>query len=93
MSIARISEFHALKGKSEELYIFLGSMMSYITSSQGCISCEVLRNKDDAESFVVIEKWETVECHIMSVKEFPKDKMNEAMCLLGGPPRGNYFHQ
>ena len=92
MSITRINEFQAAEGKEEELFLFLKSLMPYISSSQGCLSCEVLRSEEDNNSFVVLEQWESIESHKKSIANFPKEKMLSAMPLFGAPPKGGYFH-
>lgn len=45
MGITRINEFQAAEGKAEELFTFLKSLIPYISSSEGCKSCEVLRSQ------------------------------------------------
>jgi heme oxygenase (mycobilin-producing) len=92
MSITRINEFQAAAGESENLFIFLKSLIPYISGSEGCISCEVLRNASASDSFVVIEKWDSIESHQKSVALVPKEKFQEAMKLFGAPPKGNYYH-
>lgn len=92
MSITRINEFEATENKADELYEFLKSLLPYILSSEGCISCEVLRNNEKQSNFVVIEKWESIDSHKKSIEKFPKDEMQAAMNLFGTPPEGRYFH-
>lgn len=92
MSIIRINEFQSAEGKSEELNEFLNSLLPYISSSEGCISCEVLRQKDAKNCFVVIERWESVESHMESIAKFPKEKMQSAISLFAGAPKGNYYN-
>ncbi|MEH6348005.1 MAG: antibiotic biosynthesis monooxygenase family protein [Bermanella sp.] len=92
MSITRINEFQAAQGKSEELFIFLKSLMSYISSSAGCVSCEVLQSNDNEGSFVVIEKWDSENAHKQSIENYPKEKMAAAMPLIGAPPKGGFYH-
>jgi len=92
MRITRISEFQAADGKSEELFDFLKSLIPYISASEGCISCEVLRNNDNKEYFTVIEKWDSIEFHKRSIENFPKEEMQAAMNLFGAPPKGSYYH-
>jgi len=46
MTITRITEFQSAEGKAEELFDFLKSLAPNISSSEGCESCAVLRNKD-----------------------------------------------
>jgi quinol monooxygenase YgiN len=91
MNITRINEFQSADGKSDELYNFLISLIPYISKSKGCISCEVLKQKDTENCFIVIEKWESIECHMQSIANFPKEEMLSAMSLFGSPPKGNYY--
>lgn len=93
MGITRINEFHAASGKESQLYGFLKSIVPYITSCDGCISCEVLKNADQADAFVVIEKWISIEAHQKSLAGFPKEEMQSAMVLFGAPPKGSYYKQ
>lgn len=92
MSVTRINEFQAAAGESENLFAFLKSLVPYIRGSKGCISCEVLRNSLVSDSFVVIEKWDSIESHQTSIALAPKEKFQEAMKLFGAPPKGNYYH-
>ncbi|WP_440875835.1 putative quinol monooxygenase [Thalassotalea sp. PLHSN55] len=91
MSITRVNQFCSAPDKESELFAFLQSLNDYITSSEGCISYEVLQDLDDASRFVVIEKWQNVESHQASVANFPKDEMMAAMPLFSGAPTGSYY--
>lgn len=91
MSITRINEFQAAEGKSNELFDFLKSLVPFISGSNGCTSCEVLRNSDDLASFAVIEKWDSIENHKKSLENFPKEEMQAAMSLIGAPPKSSYY--
>ncbi|MGL1956636.1 MAG: antibiotic biosynthesis monooxygenase [Colwellia sp.] len=91
MSITRINQFKAAEGKETELFEFLQSLTSYITSSKGCLSYEVLQNSSDLSDFAIIEKWDSIDSHKKSVANFPQDEMLAAMSLFGGAPSGNYY--
>lgn len=67
MSIIRINEFEAAKGKDNELFTFLTSLKSYILSSAGCETCEVLQNCDNKNLIMVIEKWDSKNAHKASL--------------------------
>ncbi len=92
MSITRINQFQAAEGAADELFAFLKSLVPYISSSAGCASCQVLRSQD-GDRFVVIEKWDAVESHALSIENFPKDEMQAAMRLFGAPPEGGFYHE
>lgn len=91
MSIVRISEFLSAEDKSEDLFDFLQSLIPYISKSEGCLSCEVLKDIENDMSFVVIEKWLSKEHHQKSIANFPKEEMQAAMSLFGAPPKGAYY--
>jgi quinol monooxygenase YgiN len=93
MSVMRITEFYASKGKEGELLALLQSVIPYITSSMGSESCEVLRHIDKHQCFVVIEKWTDIEAHRVCAAQIPKDKMDAAMRLFSEPPKGAYYHE
>lgn len=91
MNVIRVNEFQAALNKEDELFKFLKSLILYISSSQGCISCELFRESENKTKFLVIEKWESVECHRKSLELFPKEEMRAAMSLFGASPKGSYY--
>ncbi len=91
MSVTRINEFQAADNRNEDLYAFLKSIVPYISSSNGCISCILLRNKELPNHFVIIEIWDSEQDHKNSVEAYPKEEMQKAMPLISSPPRGGYF--
>ena len=93
MNTTRINEFQAAENRGEDLYKFLKSLVPYISSSNGCISCELLRNSDTPGHYVIIEKWDSVQDHKNSVETYPKEEMQKAMTLVANPPRGGYFSE
>ncbi|WP_372866342.1 putative quinol monooxygenase [Pseudomonas sp.] len=92
MSITRINEFQAAEGRAQELFAFLKSLMSYISCSPGCESCEVLQSSEDENLFVVIERWQSEAFHKESLANYPKEKMAAAMPLIGALPKGAFYH-
>lgn len=91
MAITRINEFLAVEGQSEALFSFLSSIVPYISSSEGNVSCEVLCDTEDQHRIVVLEKWDSIDSHKKSVDNFPKDKMQAVMGFFAAPPKGSYF--
>ena len=92
MTVTRINEFKAATGKAEELFSFLKSLVPYISSSEGCLSCEALQSNDSQNDFVVLEKWVSEEFHQKSIENYPKEDMQAAMALFAVPPKGGFFH-
>lgn len=91
MSTVRVNHFTAAAGRDVELHEFLKSLMPFITGSEGCITAEVLRNQEETNKFVVIERWQSPEDHRASVDAFPKEAMEAAMALFAEPPAGAYY--
>jgi hypothetical protein len=46
---------------------------------------------DDAERFVIVEVWDSVEAHQAAPKAIPSSKLQEAMALLRTPATGAYY--
>ena len=91
MSVTRIGEFRAKEFQDEALYGFLQSIIPLIEASEGCNSCLLLRNAEDARKFVIIEFWDSIEEHKASVKNIPPEMFQNALNLLANPPTGAYY--
>ncbi len=91
MSIARINEFQAQPGQGDALRDLIRSFVPVIQSSQGCQSCQLLQNQEDPTRILAIEVWDTVEAHQTSLQNIPPEAMAQAMVLLAGPPKGEYY--
>jgi len=91
MSITRINEFQARDGEGKALYNFLKSILPLVQESEGNISCKVLQNEEDPTQILVIEVWENKEMHTASVKNIPKELLQEAMQYIAAPPKGAYY--
>lgn len=91
MSITRINKFQAAPTKADELNEFLKSILPYISSCEGSLFCEILRDVENNDNFVVVEKWENIEAHKKSIAGFPQEKMMDAMVLFATMPEGNYY--
>lgn len=91
MSITRINEFQALEGKGDDLRELIGSFLPAIESSEGCLSCRLVRSLADPARIVVIEGWQSVEAHQASTKNIPPEALQRAMQLLAAPPKGEYY--
>ena len=91
MSVTRINKFEAKEGMATGLHEFLMSIVPLIEEAQGCISCQVLQNQERLSEFVVIEVWDSVSAHQVSVKNIPPEKIAVIMPLLASPPGGAYY--
>ncbi len=93
MSVTRINQFTAVAEHSDSLNTFLIELKGYIKTSEGCISCQLLRNSNEPEQFIVIEIWQSETHHQESVGNYPHEKMLEVMPLFAAPPKGGYFSE
>jgi quinol monooxygenase YgiN len=93
MSIVRVNEFTAAEDKSIELFEFLKNLLPYISGSDGCLSCELLKHNEQSNQFMIIERWNTIESHQLAITNYPQDDMQAAMSLFGAPPKGSYYTQ
>ncbi|HZG67394.1 MAG TPA: antibiotic biosynthesis monooxygenase family protein [Herpetosiphonaceae bacterium] len=91
MSVIRIGEVQAKEEMIAALRDFLISIIPLIQASEGCESCQLLQNQDDATTFVMIEVWNNVESHQASVNNIPPEKLGEIRPLLASPPKGAYY--
>jgi len=91
MSTTRISNFEAHDGMADALHAFLRSIVPLIEKAPGCESCQLLRNQQNTNAFVVIETWSSIEAHQASVKDIPPAKIAEVMPMLVSPPSGTYY--
>jgi quinol monooxygenase YgiN len=91
MRVKRIGEVQAKEGRSDDLREFMKSILPLIRGSEGCLSCELLQNQADASKFMMIEVWESVDAHQVSVKVIPPAKLDEIRSLLAAPPSGGYY--
>ena len=61
MSVRVFLELKANPGTGDELVAFFGSILSDTRAYEGCKSVDVLQNRDDADSVVVVEVWDSHE--------------------------------
>lgn len=93
MALVRINNFRAPDGRGDELAALIGSMVPTILASDGCLSCRLLRGRDDDAHVVVVEEWESADHHTASLKNIPPEVMQKAMPLLAEPPTGTFFEE
>jgi len=80
-----VADIKAKPDKASELRAILGSMVEPIRNEDGCISYELLENRNDPANFTFLEEWssdETLQAHLGGLeKNLPK-----LMGLLAEPP-------
>ncbi|HEX7048085.1 MAG TPA: antibiotic biosynthesis monooxygenase family protein [Gammaproteobacteria bacterium] len=91
MTIARVNEFIAKEGKSDEMGEYLASVVPVIESAEGCLYAQLLRGVDNPARFLIIETWESIAAHQLSVEGVDKKEFLRAMEMLAENPRAEYF--
>ena len=91
MSIIRINEYQAKEGKGDVLRETLNSFDPIFKSIDGYHSHQVLQNVDDPTRIVVIEVWDSIHAHQVSLKKIPIHAYEKTMQLLTGTPKGAYY--
>ncbi len=91
MSVTRINEFQAIEGKGDALRDLMRSFLPGIESASGCRSCRLLQSRTDPQRIVMLEVWDDVGSHEAATQAIPAAALQEAMALLAGPPKGEYF--
>ena len=76
VSVVVVVQIRAGEGKGDEALQVITKSQAYCQSVEGCQGFEVLRSKQDALHFILIERWASVEEHeallasLMSNEEF-----------------------
>lgn len=89
--ITRVSEFTAQPGREDELADYLASIVPLIEESDGCLYCHMLQGHDDPSRFMIIETWESIPAHQLSVQGIDQKSFLKAMEALAESPTAAYF--
>lgn len=91
MSVTRINEFFAREGQADALAAYLESIVPLIESADECLYCQLLRGFDNPARFLIIETWESIAAHQLSVQGIDKKEFLRAMQSLADAPQAEYF--
>lgn len=91
MSITRVNAFKAKEGRADALAEYLESIVLLIESADDCLYCHLLRGHDDPSHFLIIETWESIAAHQLSVQGIDKKEFLRAMQMLAEDPQAEYF--
>lgn len=91
MPITRINHFEAKPSEAENLYRFLQSVISVITTCPGNLSCRLLRSTENPACLAIIEEWDSIDSHQKAASAIPPEKIAEAAKLFAKPPSGMYY--
>jgi quinol monooxygenase YgiN len=91
VTITRINQFEAKVAAEEKLYALLQSVISVITTCNGCISCRMLRSTENPACFAIIEEWDSIESHQRAASAMPPAMHAAAVALFAKPASGMYY--
>jgi quinol monooxygenase YgiN len=91
VSVARHYVMLAGEGKAEALAAALEALAQAVRALPGCLSVEGLVDVDQAERFIFIERWESLEAHKSAGALLPKALMAPVMASLAQKPEGSYL--
>jgi heme-degrading monooxygenase HmoA len=92
MTVARHYRMTAAEGKGEALVGALRALAAALKSIPGYEGSDLIRGVEDANQFVFIEKWASVEAHKAGGPLLPKEVLGGLMGNLAGPPEGAYLN-
>ena len=91
MTIARLYRMIAAEGQEEALRAALTDLATTVRAQPGNEGVEMLRDTEKPESFVFIEKWQSVAAHAACLGSLPKSALAPVMGALAQPPEGAYL--
>ena len=92
MTIARHYTMTAASGKGDALENALAALGDQVRAIAGCDGIELLRDPDNMDRFIFIEKWSSAEVHKTAGRHVDQDAMGKVMALLGAAPEGGTLH-
>ena len=91
MAVARIYRMSCAPGRREELRGALEALAGALREIEGLQSVSVLRDVEQPDDFVFVEKWASVEVQKSSGKSVPKQAFAQVMAALADKPHGRSF--
>ncbi len=91
MGVVRHYLMQAVKGQGEVLSAALTALAQHVRALPGCGGVECLVDTADADRFIFIERWDSVEAHKAAGALLPKAIMTPVMSALADRPVGSYL--
>jgi quinol monooxygenase YgiN len=91
VAIARIYRMSCAPGKREELCGAIEALAGALKEIEGLQSVSVLRDVEQPDVFVFIEKWVSVQVQTSSGKSVPKQAFARVVAALADKPCGRSF--
>ena len=91
MAVARIYRMSCGPGRREELHGALEALAGALREIEGLQSVSVLRDVEQPDDFLFVEKWASVQAQKSSGKSLPKQAFARVMAALADKPYGRSF--
>jgi len=91
VAVARIYRMSCAPGRREELRGALEALAGALGEIEGLQSVSVLRDVEQPDDFVFVEKWTSVQVQESSGKSVPKQAVARVMAALADKPCGRSF--
>ena len=92
MTVARHYVMQAAEGKATALLSALTQLVGALVNIPGFEGADLLRDVDEPDHFIFIEKWSSVEAHKAGGSLLPKEALVPLMASLAGRPEGAYLN-
>ena len=91
MAVAHIYRMSCAPGRREELRGALEALAEALRKVEGLQSVSVLRDVEQPDDFVFVEKWASIQVQRNSAKFVPKQGFARVMAALADKPCGKSF--
>jgi quinol monooxygenase YgiN len=91
VAVARIYRMSCASGRGEELRVALEALAGALREIEGLQSVSVLRDVEQPDDFVFIEKWASLQVQKSSGKSVSKQAFARVIAALADSPRGKSF--
>jgi quinol monooxygenase YgiN len=90
MTIARVYHMTAADGKDQALLDALTALERVVRPLDGCLGVELLRDVEQKNKFLFVEKWRSVAAHKAAGALLPRASFGPVMQALASPPESSY---
>jgi quinol monooxygenase YgiN len=91
VAVARIYRMSCAPGRREELHGALEALAGALKEMEGLQSVSVLRDVEQPDNFVFVERWASVQVQKSSGESLPKQAFARVFAALADKPRGSSF--
>jgi quinol monooxygenase YgiN len=92
MTVLRHYLMRAAEGRGDALGRELETLAGKVRPLAGCEKVEMFADAGDADAFIFIEYWSSVDAHKAAGAALGKEAFAGVMAVLAGPPEGRYLN-